>query len=165
MASVDDPKFLPYLIAVGGLFFGSLFIFLGTRLWKSSRMLATMGISVEANVRQKFRRDEGATWGGLENAFVLLAYNDVSGQAHQSELKVSTKIWRQLKEGGTFAVSYLPAQPDRIFPHAVIAHKIRCGIAVVLIGLGAVALVLFPTSAVRDILTRTGSAHDASPGK
>ena len=165
MASVDDPKFLPYLIAAGGLFFGSLFIFLGTRLWKSSRGLATMGISVEASIRQKFRRDGGATWGGLEDAFVLLAYTDASGQAHQGELKVSTKIWRQLKEGGTFGVSYLPAQPDKIFPHTVVAHKIRCGVALVLIGLGAVAIVLFPISAVRDISLRTGSAHHGSPGK
>ena len=154
VANVEDPKFLPYLIGAGGLFFGALFIFLGTRLWKSSRLLATTAVSVEASVVRKFRREEGATWGGLENAFVLLAYRDASGQPHESELKVATKIWHQLKEGGTFGISYLPAQPQTIFPHTVRAHKIRCGVAVVLMAVGAIAAVVFPVAAVRDIWSR-----------
>jgi hypothetical protein len=147
----DTPKFLPYLIGTGGLLLGALFVFLGSRLWKSSRELATAGVSVEATVSKKFRREAGATWGGLENAFVLLAYTDASGQAHEAELKVATKIWRQLDEGGTFGVSYLPAQPERVFPHTVLAHKIRCGVAVALFGFGAVAVILFPIGALREI--------------
>jgi hypothetical protein len=150
MASSDAPKFLPYLIAAGGLLFGALFIFLGTRLWKSSRELATTGVTVEATIRKKVRREEGATWGGLENAFVLLAYTDATGRGLETELKVATKIWHRLDEGGTFGISYLPAQPEKVFPHTVLAHKIRCGVAIALIGVGAIAVVLFPSLGIRE---------------
>jgi hypothetical protein len=162
VADLDAQKFLPYLVAAGGLFFGALFIFLGTRLWKSSRELATTGITVKANITKKFRREEGATWGGLENTFILIRYTDVSGRERTGEVKVATKVWGQLKEGGTFGVSYLPAQPDKVYPHPVIAHKIRCWVAFALIGIGALALVIFPVAAFREIGTRPPAEPRAS---
>ncbi|MFO1499446.1 MAG: DUF3592 domain-containing protein [Verrucomicrobiota bacterium] len=147
-------KILPFLVAAGGVLFGLLFIFIGWKLWHSSIRLARSGQTASATVLKKLRKEEGAAWGGLENYFVDLSYPTSDGRRRQVQMRLASKIWRTLAESGSFKISYLPGEPDKVFPHAVVAHQFRCGIAVVMMIFGAAAVGVFPIAALSEILRR-----------
>jgi hypothetical protein len=109
-------------------------------------------VRADATVLKKFRKEEGATWGGLENYFVTLAFTNASGQKFETELKLASKVWRKLDEGGSFAVSYLPAKPEAVFQGPPFAHKFRCGVAVVLMAFGLVAVIVFPVGGIKELI-------------
>jgi hypothetical protein len=147
-----DSLVLTLAVSLGGVLFGALFIFLGRALWRSSRQLARRGLSAEARVLRKLRKPEAATWGGLEDYFVALTYRDVAGNERSAELKVMSKVWRQLREGGRFRVSYLPESPESVVAGPVFAHKIRCVVGAVMMLFGAAAVVVFPGAALQALL-------------
>ena len=145
-------RFFPVLIGFGGLAFGALFLFLGYKLWNSSVALARDGITLQAKVVKKLRKADVASWGGLEDYFVHLNYTTSAGEKLDTELKLNSKVWRKLDEGGRFDVSYLPANPKQIFAGPVWGHRVRCGIAAGLMLFGAAAVFVFPIGGIREFL-------------
>ena len=150
-----DSKTLHLLIAGGGLLFGVLFLFVGWRLWSNGRELRSAGISTTATVQMKFRKAEDRSWGGLENYYIRCTFTDTNGQAHESDVKVQSKLWRQLREGGTLAITYLPGRTEMAQAGPRWGWQVRgvLGIGVMLLGLAA--LIVFPLGILREMLQST----------
>lgn len=153
-AAASTSTFLPYAIGLGGLLIGTLFAYLGWRLWGSSIEWAKSGISAQAAVLKKYRQAEGAAWGGLEDCFVELEYTVGAADKRKAHLRLPSKVWRRVKEGGPLGVAYLPSAPENVVAGTVFAHKIRCGIAAILMVTGALSVVIFPVGAIREVLAK-----------
>ncbi|HEX8235967.1 MAG TPA: hypothetical protein VF600_08420 [Abditibacteriaceae bacterium] len=147
-----NSKPLLLLIACGGLFFGALFLYIGWRLWSNGRELRSTGISTHATVQKKFRKAADRSWGGLENYYVRCAFQDANGQAHETEIKVPSKLWRQLREGGTLAITYLPGHVEMAQAGPRWGWQVRGVLGIGLMLLGLAALVVFPLGILREML-------------
>ncbi len=149
---MTDSITLPLLIASGGLLFGCLFLFLGWRLWSNGRDLRSDGISTNATITKKFRKAEDGSWGGLENYYVRCTFTDTSGQAHESDVKVPSKLWRQLREGGTLAITHLPGNMETMQAGPRWGWQVRGVLGIGLMLFGLAALVVFPLGILRELL-------------
>jgi hypothetical protein len=149
---MTNSKTLHWLIAGGGLLFGCLFLFLGWRLWSNGRELRRSGVSVSATVQKKFRKAEDRSWGGLENYYVRCTFTDINGQAHETEVKVPSKLWRQLREGGTVEMTYLPGQIKAAQAGPRWGWQVRGVLGIGLMLLGLAALIMFPFGILREML-------------
>ena len=87
---------------------GSLFCFGALYFWRAGRELRERGVSTQATVVKKLRKG-----GGLENYYALFTFVDLQGRPQTLELKVRSRAWRMLREGGTEAITYLPEQPEK----------------------------------------------------
>ncbi|MEO5961498.1 MAG: DUF3592 domain-containing protein [Opitutaceae bacterium] len=139
------------LIALGGVAFGALFIAVGWYLWREGRELRRTGVTANATVQKKFRQAEGATWGGLEDYHVRCTFSDSStGKVHERDLKVQSKLWRQLRDGGSLLLTFLPGQPETARPGPKLGWKIRGFVGLAMLVVGAAAILIFPFAALRD---------------
>lgn len=99
-----DSAVLPLIaMIVGALFCAGALCF-----WMSGREMRTKGITVQPMVTKKFRK--GA---GIENYYALVSFVDRYGRPHSLELKIASRAWRSMREGGTTVITYLPDQPER----------------------------------------------------
>ena len=96
-------KSLLLVVALGGLFYGAIFLYVGWRLWREGRELRSAGVTANAKVLKKYRKSEDRSWGGLENYYVLCGFQDEAGIAREVEVKLPSKLWRWLHEGSTQA--------------------------------------------------------------
>ena len=145
----QDSRTFAYLIALAGVGFGTLFIFLGLYLWREGKEVRQTGVTVNAAILKKLRKAEGASWGGLENYFIRCSYLDAATQSREEvELKVQSKVWRSLDEGGTVKLTVIPGRPDTIRMGPLWGRKARAGIGVVMMLFGAAAILVFPFAAL-----------------
>jgi hypothetical protein len=149
---MTDSKTLHLLIASGGLLFGVLFLFLGWRLWSNGRELRSTGISTGATITKKFRKAEDRSWGGLENYYVRCAFKDSEGQAQETEVKLPSKLWRQLREGGTLELTSRPGQVNAAQAGPRWGWQVRGVLGIGLMLFGLAALVVFPLGVLRELL-------------
>lgn len=152
---MTDSKTLPLLIACGGLFFGALFLYVGWRLWSNGRELRSHAISTSATITKKLRKAEDRSWGGLENYYLRCAFTDANGQAHETEVKVPSKLWRQVREGGTLTITYMPGRVETVQAGPRWGWQVRGVLGIGLMLLGMAALVMFPLGILREMLQRT----------
>lgn len=150
---MNDSKAFLALIAAGGLFFGLLFIFLGWKLWSNGRELRSSGITVSATIKQKFRNAKDQSWGGLENYYLRCTFQDASGNAEEMEVKVPSKLWRQLREGQNFDITYLPGQIESAEAGPRWGWQVRGFIGVAMMLFGIVALTVIPLGILRELLS------------
>jgi hypothetical protein len=87
---------------------GSLFFFAALYFWRAGRGLRERGVTTQATVVKKFRKGKG-----LENYYALFSFADLQGRPQTVEIKVLSRAWRRLREGGTEAITYLPEQPEK----------------------------------------------------
>ena len=92
MAMNTAPTELLIAVAVGGLFFGALFIFVGWRLWNVGRELRRSGVTARTEVLQKLRKSEDRSRGGLGNYYVRCAWRDEAGVLREVEVKLPSKL-------------------------------------------------------------------------
>lgn len=135
--------------------FGVLFLFLGWRLWSNGRELRSNGISTGATISKKFRKAEDRSWGGLENFYVRCVFQDENRQAHETEVKVPSKLWRQLREGGTLTITYLPERIETVQAGPRWGWQVRGVLGIGLMLFGLVALIVFPFGILREMLQVT----------
>jgi hypothetical protein len=151
------------LIALGGIAFGALFIAIGWYLWREGRELRRTGVTVTATVLKKFRQAEGATWGGLEDYHVRCTFTDPgTGKVQERDLKVQSKLWRQLREGGALPLTLIPTQPETVRPGPKLGWKIRGIAGFVMLAVGVAAVTIFPFAALRGS-DRTAPTTAISP--
>ena len=148
----NTSKSLLLAVAGGGIFFGALFLFIGWRLWREGRELRSAGVSTDATILKKFRKPEDGSWGGLENYYVRCAWQDAAGATHEIEVKVQSKLWRQLSEGGSVAITYLPGQVETARAGPRWGWKLRGAVGIVIMIFGVIAIIVFPFSALRALL-------------
>lgn len=143
-------KDIVLLIAAGGLLFSLMFIFLGRYLWIEGREMRGAGVTVTATVLKKLRHPEDRSWGGLENYYVRCSFNDAVGKAHEVELKVQSKLWRQTREGGTLWLTYMNGQPETARVGPRLGWQIRGIVGTIIMAFGIVALLVIPFAAFRE---------------
>lgn len=149
---MTDSKAFPVLIGIGGVAFGILFLFLGRALWAGGRELRRQGTSTHADVVRKWRKADDASWGGMENCYIQCRYTNATGSLEEIELKVQSRAWRQISEGGRVWLSYIPGRPQSVVLGPFWAQKLRGLVGIVLMLAGTAALVVFPWQAVREVL-------------
>ena len=95
------------LLACVGIAVGTLFCLGGLYLWRGGRQMRNEGITVEATISKKFRKGSG-----LENYYAVFQFTDEQGKRQSIELKVHSRAWRSMDEGGTEQITYLPGRPE-----------------------------------------------------
>jgi hypothetical protein len=149
---MEHPRFLALLIGAGGLLLGALFIVIGSYLWRDGRELRRLGETVRANVQKKFRKEDDRSWAGLENHYLRCSLPGTNGQTHILELKVQSKVWHGLKEGGSVALTWLPGRLDSIKMGPLWGRRLRGLLGAIMIGFGAVATIMFPIGGLLEFL-------------
>jgi hypothetical protein len=147
-----DSKKLPLLIALGGLVIGTIFLLLGWWLRQDPHGLRTRGVTVEAQINRKFRKADDSAWGGLENYYLQCEFADAEGNPRSVEIKVQSKAWRMLKEGGKVSLTWLPGDINSISYGSGLSLRIKAGVGWALVGLGIAALIIFPFNGIREFL-------------
>jgi len=92
---------LPVTVLVTWLLIGEL------RLWQELRMIDQDGVIVEASVRTKTggrSRHEGP---GLVYTFTTTEGVQVLGRSY-----IAMRLWRQIEEGDTVSIAYVPERPE-----------------------------------------------------
>jgi hypothetical protein len=87
---------------------GSLVCCGALHFWRSGRDLRKRGVTTQATVAKKLRKG-----GGLENYYARLTFVNLQGRQEELELKVRSRAWRMLREGGIETITYLPDQPEK----------------------------------------------------
>jgi hypothetical protein len=152
---MEESRFLPLLLGAGGLLLAGLFIVIGCYLWRDGRELRRIGQTVKATVRKKFRKADDRSWGGFENYYILCSLGDVEGPSHVIELKVQSKVWRSLREGGSVALTWLPGKLDSIKMGPLWGRRLRGAVGAAMIGFGTVAAIAFPVGGLLDFFRGT----------
>jgi hypothetical protein len=147
-----DTKTLPLLIALGGLLIGTIFLLLGWWLRQDPHELRNRGVTVKATILKKIRKADDQAWGGLENYYIQCQFADAEGKPREVEIKVQSKAWRMLKEGGVVSLTWLPGDISSISYGSKLSLRIKAGVGWTLVGLGIVALVIFPFNGIREFL-------------
>ncbi len=147
-----ETKTLPLLIALGGLLIGTIFLLLGWWLRQDPHNLRQRGVTVQATILKKIRKADDQSWGGLENYYLQCHFADAKGKPHEAEIKVQSKAWRMLKEGGVVSLTWLPGDISSISYGSKLSLRIKAGVGWTLFGLGIVALVIFPFNGIREFL-------------
>ncbi|MCI0539366.1 MAG: hypothetical protein L0Z50_29510 [Verrucomicrobiales bacterium] len=141
---MEHSRFLPLLIGSGGLLLGALFVVIGSHLWRDGRELRRLGKTVRATVQMKFCKEDDRSWAGFENYYLRCILPGTNGQMHLLELKVKSKVWRGLKEGGSVALTWLPGRLDSTKIGPLWGRRLRGFVGATMIGFGAVAAMIFP---------------------
>src|SRR5688572_16738761 len=147
-----ETKTLPLLIALGGLLIGTIFLLLGWWLRQDPNDLRQRGVTVKATILKKFRKAGDQSWGGLENYYLQCQFVEAEGKPRDVEIKVQSKAWRMLKEGGVVSLTWLPGNLASIRYGSKLSLQIKAGVGWTLVGLGIVALVIFPFNGIREFL-------------
>ena len=160
-----DSKSLPLLIAFGGLVIGTIFILVGWWLRQDPNGLRQRGVTVKATIQKKIRKAGDNSWGGLENYYLQCQFTDGEGKAREADIKVQSKAWRMLKEGGVVSLTWLPGEIGSIRYGSKLSLRIKAGVGWTLFGLGIIALVVFPFSGIREFLkaSQTPASNAKTP--
>jgi hypothetical protein len=146
------PKAFNLLFGAGGLAFGVLFIFIGLYLWRDGRELRKNGVTITATVQKKLRKADDKSWGGIENYYIQCSFADTNGATNQVEMKVQSKVWRQLDEGGIVKLTWLPGDTQSVKMGPLWGRKIRGIVGLVMVAFGGIAAIAFPIGGVVSYL-------------
>jgi hypothetical protein len=147
-----DTKTLPLFIALGGLLIGTIFVLVGWWLRQDPHDLRKHGVTLKAVILKKLRKADDHSWGGLENYYLQCQFMDAEGKPREVEIKVQSKAWRMLKEGGVVSLTWLSGDIGSIRYGSRLSLRIKAGVGWTLFGLGIVALVIFPFNGIRAFL-------------
>ena len=98
----------PALAAVVGSAFCLIFLW----FWRSEREMCAKGITTQAVVVKKFR-GSGTNW---LLTYAVFSFVDENQRRQQVEVKVLSRLWHGLREGGSTKITYLPGRPETAAP-------------------------------------------------
>jgi hypothetical protein len=101
---------LAVLLAAGGIGGGIAFRISGQHKAAERRILESEGRDADGVVTQLWHN------GGRDEQYMAAYRFSVDGRDYQSKRVISHAHWRQLRDGSTIAIRYLPADPNRNSP-------------------------------------------------
>jgi hypothetical protein len=87
---------------------GAAFSWGALHFWQAGKEFREGGVTAQATVLKKYRKG-----GGLENYYATFGFTDRFGKSYTVEMKLRSRAWRGIREGGTGPVTYLPDSPER----------------------------------------------------
>jgi len=96
------------LIPFAAMLAGALFCAVLLYFWRGGKEFRKNGVTTQAVVVKKYRKDRG-----LENFYALVSFVDLNLRRQVIEVKIASRVWRGLREGETTAITYLREQPER----------------------------------------------------
>jgi len=96
------------LVPLGVSVAAAAFLALVFFFWRSGRELRSHGVTAEAVVVEKYRK-QGE---GLENCYAVFEFTGSDHREHRVEIRVLSRAWHGLRVGEKESITYLPDRPE-----------------------------------------------------
>jgi hypothetical protein len=115
---------------------------IGLYFWREGSDLRSSGVEARAVILKRFRKSGDKYLLGIENYFITVEFLDAQQRRWTVDIRVPSRQWHWLREGGTESIVYLPLNPARARVITRLGNTVVGLIEIFAMGVGAM-FVLF----------------------